>query len=832
MASAEHRNESYDTVEEAAASPDQPMPWAELGLKEDEYASIKGILGRRPTAAELAMYSVMWSEHCSYKSSKVHLRQFGEKTTEAMRERLLVGMGENAGVVDIGDGWAVTFKVESHNHPSYVEPYQGAATGVGGIVRDIVSMGARPVAVMDQLRFGDVGHADTARVVHGVVAGVGGYGNCLGLPNIGGETEFDASYQENPLVNALCAGVLRHGDVHLANASGEGNKVVLFGARTGGDGIGGASILASEAFEDGMPAKRPSVQVGDPFMEKVLIECCLELFAGGLVLGIQDLGAAGISCATSELASNGDGGMHVDLENVLLRDPTLTAGEILMSESQERMMAVVAPDRLDAFMDVVGKWEVEAAVIGTVNSSGRLTIDHHGHRIVDVDPRSVAHEGPAYERPYARPQWQDALNADGANRLSRPGSPAELREHALRVLTDPNQAGAGWVTDQYDRFVRGNTALSQPDDAGVIRVDEETGRGIAMSADANGRYTKLDPYEGARQALAEAYRNVCTVGAKPLAVTDCLNFGSPEDPDAMWQLVQAITGLADACKEMGVPVTGGNVSLYNSHGKEKGRVDSSISPTPVVGVLGVMDDVRTAVPSGWREDGLAVVLLGRTRDELDGSAWARAIHGHLGGGGAAGGGRWGGGGGGGGGGGARPPPGPPRPPPRRARRLRLGARDPRASRREAAEGGPSGGNGVGARAFGIARRRHRRSRARPGRGARRLQRGPRPGARGHGRAGGGRRIDRSDGPVRRGGDRRFHRAFLGVAGPRGARRVRRLSRPGAARGRGRGRPGRANRHDGRGAAHDPTCRRVGSWRPDGKLRRGARLRRRRTRRRF
>ena len=631
MASAEHRNESYDTVEEAAATPEQPMPWAELGLKEDEYASIRQILGRRPTAAELAMYSVMWSEHCSYKSSKIHLKQFGSKLTPEMREHLLVGMGENAGVVDIGDGWAVTFKVESHNHPSFVEPYQGAATGVGGIVRDIISMGARPVAVMDQLRFGDVGHADTARVVHGVVAGVGGYGNCLGLPNIGGETEFDASYQENPLVNALCVGVLRHGDVHLASASGEGNKVVLFGARTGGDGIGGASILASEAFEDGMPAKRPSVQVGDPFMEKVLIECCLELFAGGLVLGIQDLGAAGISCATSELASNGDGGMHVDLENVLLRDPTLTAGEILMSESQERMMAVVAPDKLDAFMDVVGKWEVEAAVIGTVNSSGRLTIDHHGHRIVDVDPRSVAHEGPAYERPYARPQWQDALNADGADGLSRPGSPTELREHVMRVLTDPNQAGAGWVTDQYDRFVRGNTALSQPDDAGVIRVDEETGRGIAISTDANGRYTKLDPYEGARQALAEAYRNVCTVGAKPLAVTDCLNFGSPEDPDAMWQLVQAITGLADACKEMGVPVTGGNVSLYNSHGKEKGRVDSSINPTPVVGVLGVMDDVRTAVPSGWREDGLAVVLLGRTRDELDGSAWARAIHGHLGG---------------------------------------------------------------------------------------------------------------------------------------------------------------------------------------------------------
>ena len=506
-----------------------------------------------------------------------------------------------------------------------------AGTGVGGIVRDIISMGARPVAVMDQLRFGAADHPDTARVVHGVVAGVGGYGNCLGLPNIGGETEFDPSYQENPLVNALCVGVLRHEDIHLANASGAGNKVVLFGARTGGDGIGGASILASESFEDGMPAKRPSVQVGDPFMEKVLIECCLELFDGGLVLGIQDLGAAGISCATSELASNGDGGMHVDLERVLLRDPTLTAGEILMSESQERMMAVVAPEHLDAFMAVIDKWDVEASVIGEVNDSGRLTIDHFGQRIVDVDPRTVAHEGPAYERPYARPAWQDALNADSSSRLPRPATAAELADQVLAVLTDSNQAPPAWVTDQYDRFVRGGTALAQPDDAGVIRVDEATGRGVAISTDANGRFAKLDPATGAAAALAESYRNVCTAGARPLAVTDCLNVGSPEDPDAMWQLVEIITGLADACAAMGVPVTGGNVSLYNSHGRVKGRIDSSINPTPVVGVLGVMDDVRRANPSGWFEEGLAVVVLGSTREELDGSAWARAVHDHLGG---------------------------------------------------------------------------------------------------------------------------------------------------------------------------------------------------------
>ena len=623
--------EHPDTVADAAATPERAMPHRELGLKDEEYASIKELLGRRPTNAELAMYSVMWSEHCSYKSSKIHLRQFGAKTTPEMREHLLVGMGENAGVVDIGDGWAVTYKVESHNHPSYVEPYQGAATGVGGIVRDIISMGARPVAVMDQLRFGAVDHPDTARVVHGVVAGVGTYGNSLGLPNIGGETEFDPSYQENPLVNALCVGVLRHEDIHLANASGAGNKVVLFGARTGGDGIGGASILASESFEDGMPAKRPSVQVGDPFMEKVLIECCLELFDGGLVLGIQDLGAAGISCATSELASNGDGGMHVDLERVLLRDPSLTAGEILMSESQERMMAVVAPEHLDAFMAVIDKWDVEASVIGEVNDSGRLTIDHFGQRIVDVDPRTVAHEGPAYERPYARPAWQDELNADSSSRLPRPATAAELADQVLAVLADPNQAPPAWVTDQYDRFVRGGTALAQPDDAGVVRVDEATGRGVAISTDANGRFAKLDPATGAAAALAESYRNVCTAGARPLAVTDCLNVGSPEDPDAMWQLVEIITGLADACAAMGVPVTGGNVSLYNSHGRVKGLPDSSINPTPVVGVLGVMDDVRRANPSGWFEEGLAVVVLGSTREELDGSAWARAVHGHLGG---------------------------------------------------------------------------------------------------------------------------------------------------------------------------------------------------------
>ena len=621
---------NIDTVENASSSPDTELPWAELGLKQDEYVRIEEILGRRPTAAELAMYSVMWSEHCSYKSSKVHLRQFGEKVTEEMTKDLMVGIGENAGVTDLGDGWAVTFKIESHNHPSYVEPYQGAATGIGGIVRDIISMGARPVAVMDPLRFGDIDHPDTQRVLPGVVSGIGGYGNSLGLPNIGGEVVFDSVYQQNPLVNALAVGVLKHEDLRLANASGVGNKVVLFGARTGGDGIGGASVLASESFDDTKPSKRPAVQVGDPFAEKVLIECCLELFHNELVEGIQDLGAAGISCATSELASNGEGGMHVELTNVLLRDPTLTPGEILMSESQERMMAVVTPQNAEAFEAVMAKWGVEFSWLGEVTGTGRLIIEWDGETIVDVDPRTVAHDGPVYERPYHRPAWQDQLQADTfrASEAGQnlPATAEELGEAVLELMSAPNMADVSWITDQYDRFVGGNTALSAPDDSGVIRVDEETGLGVGLATDCNARYAYLDPYTGAQLALAEAYRNVATSGAVPMAVSDCLNFGSPEDPEIMWQFAEAVRGLADACQQLGIPVTGGNVSLYN---QTAGR---AIHPTPVVGVMGKFDDVARRTPSGFQRwaDGQAIYLLGTTGDELDGSEVAR-LRGHLGG---------------------------------------------------------------------------------------------------------------------------------------------------------------------------------------------------------
>ncbi|MER7364538.1 phosphoribosylformylglycinamidine synthase subunit PurL [Nonomuraea wenchangensis] len=615
-----------DTVERASGTPDEPMPFAELGMKQDEYDRVKQILGRRPTGSELAIYSVMWSEHCSYKSSKVHLKQFATKAPKS--EALLVGMGENAGVVDIGDGWAATFKIESHNHPSYVEPHQGAATGVGGIVRDIMSMGARPIAVMDSLRFGAADAPDTRRVLPGVVEGISSYGNCLGLPNIGGEVVFDPCYLGNPLVNALCVGLLRKDQIKLATAPGPGNKVVLFGASTGPDGIGGASVLASATFEDESQAKRPAVQVGDPFMEKLLIECCLELYAADVVVGIQDLGAAGVSCATTELAAKGTGGMRVDLNLVPLRDPSLRPEEILMSESQERMMAVVRPDDIPAFMEICAKWDVPATVIGEVTDTGRLVMTWDGEIIVDIPPGTAADEGPVYERPYHEPAGQSALNADTPDRLERP---TDLRETLLRLLGSPNLASKEWVTDQYDRYVRSNTVLAQPADAGMLRISEAiagaepTTRGIALATDGNGRYAKLDPYAGAQLALAEAYRNVAVTGAEPLAVTNCLNFGSPEDPEVMWQFAEATRGLADACRTLGVPVTGGNVSFYNQTGA------TAVNPTPVVGVLGVIEDVAKRVPTGFVAEGLRVVLLGDTREEFGGSEWAHVVHRHLGG---------------------------------------------------------------------------------------------------------------------------------------------------------------------------------------------------------
>jgi len=590
------------------------QPYRELGLTDDEYARIVATLGRTPSGCELAMYSVMWSEHCSYKSSRVHLRQFGDLPHS---ERLLAGIGENAGVVDLGDGLAVTFKVESHNHPSYVEPYQGAATGVGGIIRDILAMGARPVAVMDSLRFGDAEAEDTRRVLPGVVAGVGGYGNCMGLPNIGGEVDFDPTYGGNPLVNALCIGVLPAERLQTASATGAGNAVVLLGAKTGRDGIGGVSVLASSTFEDdGGPAKRPSVQVGDPFTEKIVTECSLALFDEGLVVGVQDLGGAGLTCALTETAAKARTGMDIDLGAVPLREASMAPEEVLVSESQERMLAIVAPERIDAALALAERWGVLATVIGTVTDTGWLVVRWHGDVVVDVPPGSLADDGPGYERP-----MQPRLPLPDRE-LARP---TDLRATLLELVASPQLCSRRWVTEQYDRYVLGNTVLATPDDAGVIRLDEHTGLGVALSLDGPGRFCALDPYTGAQLALAEAYRNVATTGAVPLAVTDCLNFGSPEDPEVMWAFAETCRSLADGCRTLGLPVTGGNVSFYNATG------DTAVLPTPVVGVMGVLDDVERRTPIGFSEAGDSLVLLGDTGADFGGSAWAWIAHRHLGG---------------------------------------------------------------------------------------------------------------------------------------------------------------------------------------------------------
>ncbi len=592
------------------------------------------VLGREPNRAELAMYSVMWSEHCSYKSSKVHLRGL---PTEG--QRVLQGPGENAGVVDVGDGMAAVFKIESHNHPSFVEPFQGAATGVGGIIRDILAMGARPAASLNSLRFGDLADPLQRRLLEGVVAGIGHYGNCVGVATVGGEVAFDPCYGGNPLVNALTVGFMPAARRLSGRARRPGDLAVLMGAKTGRDGIGGASVLASASFEEGDEAKRPNVQVGDPFQEKLLIEACLDLVDGGLLRGLQDLGAAGISCAVAEVAARAGMGMEVDLDAVPLREPSMEAWEVLVSESQERMLALVDPVRLPEVLAVCDRWGILANVLGTMTPGvpegsgpegsgeprrgapvsgpqggapdgrgGRLVVRYRGEVVADVPAGSLADEGPVYRRPLRR---QDP--PAGEARVPLDTDPAEA---VLTLAADPTCASKRWVWEQYDGFVGRGTVLGPGSDAAVLRVPGGR-RAVAVATDGNGRHSALDPAAGAALAVAEAARNVACAGALPIAVTNCLNFASPERPEVMGAFAAAVEGMAAACRALGLPVTGGNVSFYN---ESSGR---PIHPTPIVGVLGLLEDAAAAVPSGFPGPGLDVWLLGETRAEVGGSAWQR-----------------------------------------------------------------------------------------------------------------------------------------------------------------------------------------------------------------
>ncbi|HEV8372685.1 MAG TPA: phosphoribosylformylglycinamidine synthase subunit PurL [Actinomycetota bacterium] len=645
-----------------------PALHRQLGLTDEELDRIVAVLGREPNRAELAMYSVMWSEHCSYKSSKVHLRGL---PTEG--QRVLQGPGENAGVVDVGDGMAAVFKIESHNHPSFVEPFQGAATGVGGIIRDILAMGARPAASLNSLRFGDLADPLQRRLLEGVVAGIGHYGNCVGVATVGGEVAFDPCYGGNPLVNALTVGFMPAARRLSGRARRPGDLAVLMGAKTGRDGIGGASVLASASFEEGDEAKRPNVQVGDPFQEKLLIEACLELVDGGLLRGLQDLGAAGISCAVAEVAARAGMGMEVDLDAVPLREPSMEAWEVLVSESQERMLALVDPARLPEVLAVCDRWGILANVLGTMTpggpegsgpegsgeprrpegsgephdgpagrrsgpvpptgagepeggapagrapvsglrggapdgQGGRLVVRFRGEVVADVPAGSLADGGPVYRRPLRR---QDP--PAGEARVPLDTDPAEA---VLALAADPTCASKRWVWEQYDRFVGRGTVLGPGSDAAVLRVPGGR-RAVAVATDGNGRHSALDPAAGAALAVAEAARNVACAGALPIAVTNCLNFASPERPEVMGGFAAAVEGMAAACRALGLPVTGGNVSFYN---ESSGR---PIHPTPIVGVLGLLEDAAAAVPSGFPGPGLDVWLLGETRAEVGGSAWQR-----------------------------------------------------------------------------------------------------------------------------------------------------------------------------------------------------------------
>jgi len=582
---------------------------AEHGLTAEEYARVKQILGREPNITELGIFSVMWSEHCSYKSSKVHLKRL------PTRGKLVVqGPGENAGVVDIGDGLVAAFKIESHNHPSYVEPFQGATTGVGGILRDIFTMGARPVAVLDSLRFGPIiagkgvseeEAATNRRILDGVIRGIANYGNCFGVPTIGGEVGFEPCYAQNPLVNALALGIATKEDLFFAKARGTGNPVIYVGAKTGRDGIHGASLLASAEFTEESKQKRPNVQVGDPFMEKLLLEACLEAMQTGAVVAIQDMGAAGLTCSTTEMASRGGTGIEIDLAKVPQRESGMTPYEIMLSESQERMLLVAEKGREREVLDVFTKWGLDAVVVGEVTDGGLLRVKDRGKLAAEIPAHPLAEEGPVYRRPIAQPPLRNETPADWFS-FSDDGT--NLTANFAKLLGSPAIASKRWITEQYDTSVRTNT-LAGPgtSDAAVIRIkDPETGivkRALALSTDGNGRWCQLNPRVGAMHAVAEAARNVAASGARPMAATNCLNFGSPEKPEVMWQFSEVIDGLTVACNELGTPITGGNVSFYNE------TLGKSIYPTPVIGVLGILEDASLVLKIGFREEGDVIILL-------------------------------------------------------------------------------------------------------------------------------------------------------------------------------------------------------------------------------
>ena len=586
-----------------------------LGMTDEEYADVCDILGRAPANPELAMYSVMWSEHCSYKSSRAHLGRF---PTEA--PWVVVGPGENAGVVDLGDGWLAALRIESHNHPSFVEPYQGAATGVGGILRDVFTMGARPIALWDQIRFGSLDDAHNRYLFSGVVSGVAGYGNAVGVPTVGGEVEFDDCYAGNPLVNVMCLGILKREQLMLGTAGSPGMVAVLLGSATGRDGIGGASVLASASFDEDSGTKRPSVQVGDPFEEKKLIEACLDLYQHNLCVGVQDLGAAGLSCATSEPAARAGMGMDFNLDTVHVREPDMTAAELLMSESQERMMAFVAPENVDEVLAVAAKWEIDASVVGTVKEGGTLSVTHNGELVAEIPAASLTENAPLLHRPSERPDWLDDVWATEPVPDSD-DVPADL----LRILDDPTVADPAWVYQQYDHQLFLNTAVAPGNDGSLLRIKGTT-KGLAVSTDGNGRLCYLDPRNGAARLVYEAALNVAMTGARGLAVVDNLNFGNPEKPDIMWQFIECVEGMSLACEALGVPVVGGNVSFYNQTDEQ------DIHPTPIVGYLGMADPMPTKPARlSQAEEGMEVWVFGPDSANLSGSSYAKIIHNHLGG---------------------------------------------------------------------------------------------------------------------------------------------------------------------------------------------------------